>query len=107
MSPSSHFKLPSSPEGRTKPKSPFERLSESEEERWDSVYRPWAVLVGKKLIGRRPRLTLLALVQRVIDQNHGIPRVSYDFGLSAGTVLENLKDGLDLYIAQEREKKLL
>lgn len=92
---------------RRTPQASLERLTEAESEQWSGVYRPWAGAMTQTLIGRRPRLTRLGLVERIVNDNHSPETLSTEFGLSRGLLIDNLKTALDEYIAYKREKKSL
>ena len=100
-SPTTQLRLPSTLRGHQKPLSPLEHLNEGQQRQWNLAYRPWADSIAQKIVGRRPKLSLLGLVRRVVDDNHSIQRVSFDFNLPEGDLLNNLRDGLEAYIAQK------
>lgn len=92
---------------RRLPQASLERLTEAESEQWSQIYRPWSGGMTRKIVGRRPRLTSLGLVERIVNENKSPESLSAEFGVSRSTVLEGLTHALDEYIAQKREKKSL
>ncbi len=92
---------------RRRPEASLERLTDAESEQWSHVYRPWAGTMTRKLVGRRPRLTSLGLVERIVNENKSPENLSAEFGLSRSVLLKELKTALNEYIAHKREKKSL
>ncbi|MEQ9111204.1 MAG: hypothetical protein RIF37_00505 [Rhodospirillaceae bacterium] len=107
MFPQSRLSPAAPPPTRKRPQASVERLTDAESEQWAQIYRPWAGVMTRKIIGRRPRLTSLGLVERIVNENTSPENLSAEFGLPRSTVIEELTRALDEYIAYKREKKSL
>ncbi|NKB44359.1 MAG: hypothetical protein GKS03_08795 [Alphaproteobacteria bacterium] len=107
MFPQSRIQTEGAMPSRRLPQAPLERLSDTESESWSRVYRPWAGEMSRHIVGRRPKLTALAVVERIVNENESLEAVSSSYDLPRTQVLDGLKRALDGYIAQQSEKKNL
>ncbi len=107
MFPQSRIQAAAPLPARTPPEAPLERLKERDVEHWSKVYGPWATAMSRLLVVRRPRLTALSLVERIVNENSSPEKLSVDFSLPRERVIKSLQKALDGYIAQKREKNIL
>lgn len=105
--PTSSFKAGLVARGKRAPKSPTEKLNETQALHWSRVYSPWAKAMSREVVARRPPLTALGLIERVVNENSNPVGLAASHSLAPAQLLEHLRDALDRYIAQEREKNIL
>lgn len=87
---------------RRTPRAAAEKLNDREATHWTEVYRPWANVVAKRIVARRPPLTGLALVERVVNENCAPDALAKFHGVDRAQLLKELREALDLYNAQKR-----
>lgn len=107
MFPQSRIQAAAPLPSRSLPQAPLERLNDRESDLWSRVYRPWAGEMSRQLVGRRPKLTALTVVERIVNENDSPDALSSAFDLPRKQVLDGLRQALDGYIAQKREKNSL
>lgn len=106
-SPASKLREPVDRATRRLPQSPLDRLSARQEEIWRQVYRPWMEDVGRRVVVRRPKLTALGVVERVVADNTSAGRLAALYQLPTESVLDALRDAMDAYNAYKKAKKRL
>ncbi|MBT5241439.1 MAG: hypothetical protein HOH20_14185 [Rhodospirillaceae bacterium] len=104
MFPQSRIQAAAPLPARSLPQAPLERLSDSESELWSKVYRPWAGEMSRQLVGRRPKLTALSVVERIVNENNSPYALSSAFDLPRKQVLDGLRQALmDILLIKEKK----
>lgn len=100
--PTSNLKADVVSQSRRPPRAAAEKLNDREATHWTRIYKPWANVVSKRIVARRPPLTGLSLVERVVNENCAPSALAKFHGVDRVQLLNVLRDVLDLYNAQKR-----
>ena len=106
-SPVSRLRPPSGPRGRLLPQTPLDRLAGDQERQWRDIYAPWMKKAGADVVVRRPRLTVLRLVEHLVTENRSLAALSLAYGVPQAALVAAFQAAMDAYNAQKREKKRL
>lgn len=87
---------------RRAPRAATEKLNDRQAAHWTEVYRPWANAVSKRIVARRPPLTGLLLVERIVNENCAPETLAQFHRVDRSQLLEQFRAALDLYNAQKR-----
>ena len=100
-SPTSRLDAPATSKRPGLTKSPLERFSARQEDLWRNRYAPWAQERGVQVVVRRPRLTYLGLVERLVAENQSPEAISARFQTTRAALLEAFRQAMDDYNAKK------
>lgn len=100
--PTSPFKFGAMEKQRRAAESAPEKLKEPEAEHLNTVFSPWARDMNKTIVARRPRLTALGLIERVVNENNSPQHLAHQHGVTQTQLLDHLRGALDSYNTYKR-----
>lgn len=92
---------------RRAPRSPTERLSKREAHHWSGVYSPWAKAMNREVVARRPNLSVLGLIEKIVNENQSPEILAQRYFVPRERILRHMQNALDSYNAHNREKNIL